>query len=376
MKKIVLLDIDGVLVSHGGYRAALHATLNHFAGLMGLDHFDFPEEKLAELEQRGIYSEWDMVPLLLGTLWDDILAHRPVPSLPADISLASVQIGNHLESYEPRDLHVPEFEFLPGQYPAESALQHGCFPHVPHDLKKKLLSNSRDVHYSQTMRLFQHFTLGSKLFEETYHLPSEIETESYLHTHDRSNVNESVRDVLNQPHIHPAGLTARPSAPPRELKALMKGFAPEAEIALNLVGLTGIPLMAFGKMEYLAAELKIDPASLMKPAPFQALAAALAAWSGEELSSLMAANQWRESGVVNGDFHRLPQPFELIVVEDTMGGIRSTREAGRILQQAGLDVKVSTYGLTSGSSSKAAAFEQNQVTYFNDWAELIRSGAF
>ena len=50
MKKVVLLDIDGVLVHHGGYRAALHATLNHFASLMGLSHFDFPEEKLAELD--------------------------------------------------------------------------------------------------------------------------------------------------------------------------------------------------------------------------------------------------------------------------------------------------------------------------------------
>ncbi len=77
MKKVILLDIDGVLVHHGGYRAALHATLNHFASLMGLSHFDFPEEKLAEFEKRGIFSEWDMVPLLLATLWNDILSHRP-----------------------------------------------------------------------------------------------------------------------------------------------------------------------------------------------------------------------------------------------------------------------------------------------------------
>ena len=52
MKKIILLDIDGVLVHHGGYRAALHAALNHFAGLMGLAHFDFSEEKLAQLEKQ------------------------------------------------------------------------------------------------------------------------------------------------------------------------------------------------------------------------------------------------------------------------------------------------------------------------------------
>ena len=123
MTKIVLLDIDGVLVSHGGYRAALHSTLNHYASLMGLDHFDFPEEKLAELEKRGIFSEWDMVPLLLGTLWNDILAHYPNINLPADLSSAAAEIGKHINGYLPRELHVPEFEFTAGQYPAEAALQ-------------------------------------------------------------------------------------------------------------------------------------------------------------------------------------------------------------------------------------------------------------
>ena len=32
MTKIILLDIDGVLVHPGGYRAALRATVNHFLG--------------------------------------------------------------------------------------------------------------------------------------------------------------------------------------------------------------------------------------------------------------------------------------------------------------------------------------------------------
>ncbi len=114
MTKIVLLDIDGVLVSHGGYRAALHSTLNHYASLMGLDHFDFPEEKLAELEKRGIFSEWDMVPLLLGTLWNDILAHYPNINLPADLSSAAVEIGRHINGYLPRELHVLSLNSLRG----------------------------------------------------------------------------------------------------------------------------------------------------------------------------------------------------------------------------------------------------------------------
>jgi hypothetical protein len=215
MTKIVLLDIDGVLVSHGGYRAALHSTLNHYASLMGLNHFDFPEEKLAELEKRGIFSEWDMVPLLLGTLWNDILAHYPNLNLPADLSSAAMDIGRNVNGYLPRELHVPEFEFTAGQYPAEAALQQGCFPFIPADLRTNLLSQSRNVNFSHTMRLFQHYTLGSHIFSQTYELPAEIETDSFLHTHDRSKIDDEIRGRLRRSTLRLAGLTARPCAAER-----------------------------------------------------------------------------------------------------------------------------------------------------------------
>ena len=93
MTTVLLLDIDGVLVKPGGYRAALHATLNYFVNLMGLPHFEFPEEKLAGFERRGITSEWDMVPLLLGVLWNDILSHYPTMRLPSEVSSAAIEWG-------------------------------------------------------------------------------------------------------------------------------------------------------------------------------------------------------------------------------------------------------------------------------------------
>lgn len=375
MTKIVLLDIDGVLVSHGGYRAALHSTLNYYASLMGLDHFDFTEEKLAELEKRGIFSEWDMAPLLLGTLWNDILSHCPELKLPLDLSSAAVEIGRHVNGYLPRELHVPEFEFTAGQYPAEAALQQECFPFIPANLRTRLLSQSRNVNYSHTMRLFQHYTLGSRIFSETYGLPAEIETESFLHTHDRSKIDDEIRERLRQSHIHLAGLTARPSAPPKEVSDSYFGYAPEAEIALELVGLADIPLMAFGKLEYLSAQYQLNPATLMKPSPFQALAAALAAWTGKEWPSMRAVYDWIHVGSSDRMYRQFPESFELIVIEDTMGGIRSTLAAGEILQRGGLNVRVSAYGLTSGSDSKAEAFEQFDVPYFEDWAALMNGVA-
>jgi len=372
MTKVVLLDIDGVLVHHGGYRAALHATLNHFVSLMGLSHFDFTEEELADLEKRGIFSEWDMVPILLGALWNDILSRPPKLDLPSDLSSAAVEIGRNINGYRPGKLFVPEFDLIPGRYPAESAFRSGCFPSIPVNLQSSLLHDSRNVGYSQTTRLFQHYSLGSRVFSDTYNLPAELETESLLLTHDRSYLNDSIRAKLCQPDIYLAALTARPSAAPREIKDANPSYPPEAEIALKLVGLPDIPLIGFGKLQYLAFQRGLDASALIKPSPVHALAAIAAALTGNEWIALQSACDWHQTGKLNGVFANLPQSFELLVVEDTLGGIRSVQSAGEILRDSGFNVVVRTFGLTSGSTTKAAAFEQFEIPHFANWETMIK----
>ena len=371
MTKIVLLDIDGVLVQPGGYRAAVRAALNHYTGRMGLPDIDITEEKFTELENRGIVSEWDMFPLLLASLWTEILSRRPMQVLPDELNAASAALLRHFDGVVPEEIHVPEFKLVPGQYPSETALQKGCFAPIPAGLRRNILSHTRDVHRSQTTRLFQQYSLGSSRFSETYGLPAEIETESFLLMHDRSNIDDAIRAKLCQPGIHLAAFTARPSYPPREVKESHKGYAPEAELALELVELTDIPLIAFGKLQFTAALRRIDPYALLKPSPVQALAAIASAWSGEELPALQAACDWQETGKLTGVLTELPRSFELILVEDTSGGIHSVRAAGEILHKAGLDVTVRAFGLTSGSPAKAAAFEQLNVPYHETWEGLI-----
>lgn len=371
MTMVLLLDIDGVLVRPGGYRAALHATLNHFVNLMGLPGFEFPEEKLAGFERRGITSEWDMVPLLLGALWEDILSRKVETDLPDDVSVAAVEIGRTLDGYRPTDLLIPEFDLVDRQYPADTALQNGFFPSIPMALRTNLLHRSRDVRFSQTMCIFQHFTLGSRTFTQTYDLPAEIETESLLHKYDISNINDGIRAKLRGPGIRLAAFTARPSAPPREVEAPPLGYAPEAEIALNLVGLPDIPLISFGKLQYLGEQRGYDPEFFLKPSPVQALAAIGAALTGNEWASLQAACDWYETGQLKGALINLARSLDVTVVEDTLGGVHSVWAAGEILQKARLDITVRAYGLTSGSVAKSVAFAELGVPYFGDWESLI-----
>ncbi len=366
MNKIILLDIDGVLVQPGGYRAALRATLERFLG-----DFHVEEDLLTDLEKRGISSEWDMAPLIIAAHWDLALTQHPIPDLPDDVSAAAQAIQRQPKLDASDHLSIPEFDLVVGQYPAETAFRAGCFAHIPESLRQALLTETRNYRKSETMRTFQHFTLGSKNYEATYQLPAEFDAESMLLKHDYSNVNDSIRAAFFQNGNRVAAFTARPSHPPREVTDSTLGYAPEAELALELVELREIPLVAFGKLEYIAARHGLNPEVFVKPSPFQALAGALTAWTGEELSGLQAAYDWHDTGTLNSRFSELPNSFELTVVEDTLGGIRSVRAAGEILRKAGFEVTVRVLGLTSGISAKAVAFEAAGVPHFESWESLI-----
>jgi hypothetical protein len=379
--KIILLDVDGVLVHPGGYRAALRATVRHFLG----EQVEVHEDLLTDMEKHGIASEWDMAPLIIATVWTEQLTGRPIQDLPFDVSAAANELkyNRRGDPSIPSDtfmnpggspllINIPEFKLVDGQYPAESAFHAGYFDSIPLELRRNLLTTTRSVQISHTMRIFQHYTLGSTDFEKTYRLASEIETDSFLLSHDQSMINDEIKARLFQPSHHLTAFTARPSGVPREVAESVVGYAPEAELALKLVGLEDIPLIAFGKLEYLAAQHGLDPAALIKPSPFQALAAVLAACIGDEWSALQAAYDWRQSNSLGGLFKQLPKKFELIVIEDTMGGVRSVRSAGEILQKAGFDAYVHPVGLTSGNAAKAAAFKNAGVQYFESWDSLIQ----
>jgi hypothetical protein len=364
MTRIILLDIDGVLVQPGGYRAALRATVHYF-----LDPgFEVEENLLAGLEKRGISSEWDMVPLIIASYWNSFLLQCPTPNLPDDVFTAATKIQTTRPT-SPIQISIPEFDLVAGQYPAEAAFHAGCFASIPIELRRKLLTQTRDIHASATMKIFQHFTLGSETFSKTYGLPAEFETKSFLLIHDQSNINEEIRSRLRQYHL--AAFTARPSASPAEVTGSIVGYAPEAELALELVKLQNIPLIAFGRLEYLASQHGLDPARLVKPSPVQALAAILAAWTREEWMSLQAANHWHKTGEIGETFKQLPQKFELMVVEDTMGGIYSVQAATKILQEAGFDITLRAIGITSGSGVKSSAFEDANIPYFENWESLM-----
>jgi len=368
MTKVILLDVDGVLVHPGGYRAALRDTVNHFIGYP----IEIDETILSDLEHRGISSEWDMVPLLLASYWDLILTQQPMQNLPDDVSAAAQEIQRcaHLNGIQ--SFPIPEFDLIAGQYPAESAFHAGCFSSISYRLQKNLLTETRNVHTSHTMRIFQNYSLGTKNFESTYQMQADLNTESFLLAYDKSNIDESIRAKLHHPDIFPVAFTARPSAPPLGISDSPLGYAPEAELGLALTGLENIPVMAFGKLEYIARCRGLDPVKLVKPSPIHALAAVIAAVTGDEWFAVQGAVDWFQRGQFKDVIERMPKSFDLIVIEDTLGGIRSTQSAGEILRLAGFQVNVHLFGLTSGNHQKADVFKNARVPHFENWESLMK----
>ncbi len=178
-------------------------------------------------------------------------------------------------------------------------------------------------------------------------------------------------EKLRQSAAHLVAFTARPPRRRGKSKLLPADMRRKRRSRWSWSAFPTFPLISFGRLQYLGEQRGYDPEIFLKPSPVQALAGIAAALTGDEWSALQAACDWYETGQLTGPLAQLPHSFELGIVEDTLSGIRSVVAAGEILQGAGLDVTVRTYGLTSGSAAKSAAFEQAGVPYYSDWDALM-----
>jgi hypothetical protein len=392
---ILLFDIDDVLVKPLGYRTALRATVTYVAERMGFREIALPwADLIAWFEIRRITSEWDMIPLTLAILLDDLVARQPDLELPANLPQALVFLhsqGNrsfpeNLDYRKPIDIIAAEIQ--PGQFPSETALRlsqpaadgdaglderRPPFPHLyGHPLLVDLLAETRSVERSLTTRLFQHYCLGSDTFAQTYARAPELETTSYLIQHDRPNLSPEMRQVLlercTDHAIKAAAYTMRPSLPPREIAGPHPGYSPEAEMALKLVGLPELPLIAFGRVRWLAEQTGVHEEAYLKPSPVQATAALLAALSGDERASLESTlDAQRMHAFLSG----FDQPLHVHVFEDSAGGIEAVRRAAQAISDAGVQTSVYAWGIAA-HPQKAAALEHTAAQVFPDINDALR----
>ncbi len=398
-RRAFVFDIDGVLVEPKGYRAAVRATQAYFTHAMQLDDGVLVDDDIYALfEACRVTSEWDMVPLALAILLEKILEAHPELSPLDDLETCMQAIRHISPDRLPKeiDYRTPILAFSaylnPQNYPAnqilelaqpiypkaEQASEHG-FPmfkalaRTP--ILEILLAHTRDIYRSPTTRLFQQFSLGSQAFERTYGLLPDVETPSFLFEYDQSLISQNTGQTLAQ--LYQSGdlalcaYTMRPSLPPNEAQVENKGYSPEAEMALKLVNLTGIPLIGYGRIHYLAQQVGWPTEKMLKPSPIQAIAAVLAAITREELTALHSALKVYQG--ITGALDSLTLGDEIIVsiFEDSAGGIEAMQFATDLLTRAGMKIQVHPYGI-SKHPEKGAALQRLQVPIFQSTEEAVK----
>jgi hypothetical protein len=360
---IFLFDIDGVLVEPRGYRAAVQSALKYFTRGMDLPPSHLPgEAEISLFEASRITSEWDMVPLALAALLDALLEANLGARLPPFLW--------GLDGWRPRRIpaqisyrsaiQAMAGVLQPGMYPAESVLsaaragQVGLLPNLrSYALMVDLLQRTRDVMGSLTTRIFQHFSLGSQVFQQVYELPAFFDSPSLLGTLDRPQIEPSQSQRLlalrADGRLHLAAYTMRPSLPPRQVQANPHGYAPEAELALEIAGLQEMPLIGYGRVSWLAEKHGQSAEAYLKPSPVQALAAALAAVYGDELPALQDGLVLHTDGVVSERMQAAMRGrhTHLHVFEDSPGGIEAVLRAGDALREAGFIVRTHAWGIAN-----------------------------
>jgi hypothetical protein len=392
MRSLLLFDVDGVLVHPVGYKVALRATLDRFAAQMGQPTQNLSDDEIAVFEACGITNEWDSGAICVAALLTAALDLRPdLRRDSLDDTLMAIQAAGLLIARP--DFVAAARELAPytaqGKVPAAqflTLLSARTSPAVL-PLLQTLLADVYNVLGAPVTTIFQTHTLGHQRFADTYHAPAPFESESYLARLDHPLMDRAwqtwLADWTRQPGHGAAIFTARPSLAPADLPdheapgQPAAGYAPEAELAAELVGLAGIiPLIGQGRVGWLAWRGGRSTSDYLKPSPVQALAALGAALTRTETDALIAAAALVEQGQRIGPLAALDhQPTHAFVFEDSAGGIRAARRAVELLQQAGLDITLTGVGVSPQPDKRAAlaAVADHLVDDINTGMMLVKT---
>lgn len=351
---VLIFDMDGVLLQPLGYHRALQETVCR-AGLacgFGEAHLSF--EQIARFEALGISSEWLSSALCVAAMQLAMGRDRANPA-PDGLDLETL------------------FEGIAAQPVSQPALQRGrmAVERLAHLAGAdagpllELLAHSEDIDRSPTLNIFQELILGSHTYADLYRKPPQLHVESYLTQYDRRRLSEgSARALMRWIAGNGNGaaiMTNRPSDGPADFRG-----DPDAELGAQLVGLSGLPLVGFGEITWLAGQTGRDAGTLNKPAAEHALAAVLAAsgWTIED-SLLYAVRSLQPDDLQN------LQDSTITVFEDTPGGLIAVEQAGERLRRAGLRVMVRKVGVADDPVKQAALMAHGAVVYADIEAALV-----
>jgi len=354
--RILLLDLDDVLIKQAAYHQSLQECVERIGGYCGFEAARLTDEDIAVFESLGVTSEWDSSAICAALLLDRAWSIDPELRLP---KLPTAPDGRR------HQLATPDFQSFfravvdgavtgtGARQRAELRLLDGV-ERTPGQRQalQTILRTAYDADSSLTHRIIQELNLGAVEYEACYGRPATIPGSGYLNTIDLPllSPSEAARLIAwsTTPGNRAVIFTNRPSRQPDG-----SGGTPEAEIGLARLGLSTLPFVGIGHLDWLAGGRGLESQSLLKPSAVHALAALRVA-AGDSLGdALLSAAGLELDRVDDGQWDRL-DAAQAIVFEDSFRGLQSARAAQIALQGIGIRLELDLRGVTTAAAKRRA----------------------
>lgn len=349
--KLLIFDMDGVLIKSGGYHQALKDTVRVIGDEIGIKEAILTDEQIAKFEALGISSEWHSsafckaIMLLQQNKEMQAQINRKELSDQLDLEDLFEAIASQPMQVAPLDRGKTAIKSIAKKYG------------IAADRALKVLNDSHTVDTSKAVSTFEELVLGSGRFRVVYDKEPQFSNESYLLEYDQKLIKDttvnSILDWNNKPGYGAAIMTNRPSKGPNDFRK-----SPDAELGLQMIGLESLPAIGFGEISWLANQSGKRTEEIGKPSVPHALAAILTASGWPVKKSLEYSIQdlnEEELAHLNGS--------EITVFEDTPAGIVAVQKAVDFLNNTGLNIRVNKYGVAKDAAKESALTAQGAQVF-------------
>ena len=365
MLRILLLDLDDVLIQQVAYHQSLKECVERIGRWCGFEAVRLTDDDIAVFESLGVTSEWDSSAICAALLLDRAWSADPARRLPESpdapdgrrhrLSAPDFQsffrttLDGGVTGIEARRRTGRRLLEGPGRTPGQRrALQ-------------AVLRTAYDAESSLSHRIIQELNLGAMEYEACYGRAAVLPGPGYLSTIDPPLISPQMAAELVAWAIAPERravvFTNRPCRLPHG-----SGGMPEAEIGLARVGLSALPFVAMGHLDWLGAQRGLDPQSLLKPSAVHALAALRVATADSLGEALSAAARLELDHEDDGRWGRL-DGAQAIVFEDSFRGLQSACGAQRTLERIGVRLSLDLRGITTLDTKRRALESAGGVIY-------------
>ena len=362
-RTILLFDMDGVLLTSEGYYRSLQDVIKLIGQNLGITNPDLERDVISKLEAFGLTHIWEHLAIFSSLLLMHVWTKIPDARIPDHIDpepdkfleIKDIDFNNFIQRLNQNEIYsfTKIKEAVIKQQPGLGASQI--------EYIQLLFETIKDIYKSPILTIMQEFVLGSQQFSQVYNLPSQLNIKSYPRRYDQAVLSKELhiilKDWLKSKYHHAVIFTNRPDIPPEDFFGV-----PEAELGAEIVGLSDVPLVGAGSLDWLA-HINNQEDCYYKPHPIHALAAMQAAVGQPIKESMNLALDLIKGGQSKVDDWKVLSGATLFVIEDSKGGLESVKSACQLLGDIGIPIELYLIGVSTQEDKIKSLLEITDQIY-------------